>query len=94
MSSISDQDIDSLILSTVGVQWRKVAFIVGRVLKICEKRAPETNRDDIVETIADRVRALVDDGKLDAQGNVSRIRHSEVRLPGADQELERKIHHS
>ena len=90
MSSVSDQDIDSLILSAASVQWRKVAFIVGTVLTICQRNAPETN----VDAIADRVRALVDDGKLEAQGNLSRMRHSEARLPSADQEPERKIHHS
>jgi hypothetical protein len=90
MTRASDDHIDDLILSVVSGQWRKVAFIVSKVLRVYRNNAPETSED----TIAYRVRALVDDGKLEAQGNLSRMRHSEVRLPGVDQEPERKIHHS
>jgi hypothetical protein len=77
MSPASDQDIDALILSTAVRQWRKVAFIIGTVLMTYRKSAAETNED----IIADRVRALVDAGKLESQGNLNRWRHSEVRLP-------------
>lgn len=76
MSCASDQQIDGLILSAAGEQWRKVAFIVGKVLMVCRNNAPETSE----HTIADRIRALVDAGKLEAQGNLNRWRHSEVRL--------------
>jgi hypothetical protein len=91
MTRASDDHIDDLILSVVSGQWRKVAFIVSKVLRVYRDSAPETSED----TIADRVRALVDDGKLEAQGNLSYIRHSEVRLPdGVDQEPPHNIHHS
>jgi hypothetical protein len=83
MSGVSDQDIDGLILSTAGVQWRKVAFIVSSVLLVCRKNAAAPDEYDI----ADRIQALVGEGKLEAQGNLNRWRHSEVRLPdGAGQE--------
>jgi uncharacterized protein DUF3658 len=76
MSCASDQYIDGLILSAAARQWRKVAFIVGKVLMVCRNNGAETNE----YAIADRVRALVDEGKLEAQGNLSLWRHSEVRL--------------
>jgi hypothetical protein len=77
MTCASDEYIDGLILSTAVAQWRKVAFIIGTVLRVCRNNAAEISEDDI----ADRIRALVDEGKLQAQGNLSRWRHSEVRLP-------------
>jgi hypothetical protein len=77
MSPASDQYIDGLILSVAREQWRKVAFIIGTVLTVCCENAVRVDEYDI----ADRVRELVDAGKLEAQGNLSRW-HSEVRLPG------------
>jgi hypothetical protein len=77
MSPASNQYIDGLILSTAVSQWRKVAFIVGSVFDECRKNGTRTS----VYAIAGRIRALVDEGKLEAQGNLSRWRYSEVRLP-------------
>jgi hypothetical protein len=77
MNCGSDQYIDGLILSTVVRQWRKVALIIGKVHTASRNDAAETSDD----AIADRIRALVDEGKLEAQGNLNRWRHSEVRLP-------------
>jgi Protein of unknown function len=79
MTCGSDQYIDGLILSTVVKQWRKVALIVGKVHTACRNNAVEIDEYDI----ADRIRALVDDGKLEAQGNLYLWRYSEVRLPDA-----------
>jgi Protein of unknown function len=76
MSCASDQYIDGLILSAATTQWRKVALIVGKVLTVCRNNAAEASE----HAIADRIRALVDEGKLEAQGNLSLWRHSEVRL--------------
>jgi Protein of unknown function len=92
MNPTSDQDIDALILSTVVRQWRKVALIVGKVHTACRNNAADINEYDV----ADRIRALVNQGKLEAQGNLYLWRYSEVRLPdGAGQEpLLAKAHHS
>jgi hypothetical protein len=76
MGCASDRYIDGLILSAATGQWRKVALIVGKVLMVCRNNAAETSE----HAIADRIRALVDEGKLQAQGNLSRWRHSEVKL--------------
>lgn len=77
MSPASNQYVDGLILSTAVSQWRKVAFIIGTVLTACEKDGIRISD----YAISGRIRALVDEGKLEAQGNLSRWRFSEVRLP-------------
>jgi hypothetical protein len=85
MSALSHQDVDGLILSFAKVQWRKVAMIISQVL--CEYRRRGVDIDEvgvadrICDGVAERIRALVEDGQLEAQGNLSRWRHSEVRLP-------------
>jgi hypothetical protein len=73
----SDDQVDALILSFVQVQWRKVAMIIAKVVGACGGRG----NDAELHHIAERIRALVEDRKLDAQGDLSRWRHSEVRLP-------------
>jgi hypothetical protein len=77
MSTASDQDIDRLILSFAGVQWKKVAMIIGMVWLECERNAVAKSPD----AIAGRLRRLVEERKLEAQGNLSKWRHSEVKLP-------------
>jgi hypothetical protein len=66
--------LDALILSVASERWQKVARIIALV---SERAGDGTNFD----AIADRIRALVDDGKLQAEGDLSRWRYSEVRLP-------------
>lgn len=57
--------LDALILSFTSVRWLKVARIIGQV---SERTGEETKLDAIVI----RIRALVDDGKLEAKGDLSR----------------------
>ncbi len=66
--------LDALILSFTSERWLKVARIIGQV---SERTGEETRLD----TIAARIRTLVDEGKLEAKGDVSRWRYSEVRRP-------------
>jgi hypothetical protein len=77
MSARFDDDVDALILSFAQVQWRKVAMIMGKVADAC---SPDGGEADL-HHIAERICALVEDGQLEAQGNLSMWRHSEVRLP-------------
>jgi hypothetical protein len=56
---------------------RVCPFIVVSVFDECRKNGAGTSE----YAIAGRIRALVDEGKLEAQGNLSRWRYSEVRLP-------------
>ena len=77
MNTLSHQNVDSLILSLAKTQWRKVAMIIGQVLGECGRMG--INIDE--HGVAERICALVEDGQLEAQGDLSRWRHSEVKLP-------------
>jgi len=69
---------DEMILSFARPQWLKVARIAGSA-------SAATWTDDYIqcgfEFFSARIRALVSAGRLEAQGNLRRERHSEVRLP-------------
>jgi hypothetical protein len=69
-----NETLDALILSFASERWQKVARIIGQV---SERTGDETKLD----AIAIRIRALVDDGELEAKGDLSRWRYSEVRHP-------------
>jgi hypothetical protein len=81
MNASSHECVDSLILSYAGEHWRKVAMIISKVLLEFERTRTRTRTEADEYEIADRIRALVEDGKLEAQGNLSLWRNSEVRLP-------------
>jgi hypothetical protein len=70
-------DIDKLILSFSSQQWQKVARILAKTLRECEQRHISTSYEDIAERIA----ALIGIRLLEAQGDITNWRHSEVRLP-------------
>jgi hypothetical protein len=65
--------LDSL-LSCASERWQKVARIIASV---SDRADADTNFD----TIAVRIRALVNEDQLEAKGDVSRWRYSEVRRP-------------
>ena len=74
------EDLDATILSNAREQWLKAAMVAARTMQ---------NRglgltDEQLEIVVARARALVAQGRLVAQGNLSRPRFSEVRLPGAE----------
>src|ERR1700680_4042797 len=62
---------------TDSMQWRKVAMIMSQVVDECRRRGGCADLHDVAE----RICALVEDGQLEAQGDLSTWRHSEVRLP-------------
>jgi len=64
--------LDSLILSSVTERWKKVAKIIA----VVSDRAGDTAN---LNAIASRICALVDEGKLEGKGDLSRWGHSEVR---------------
>lgn len=69
--------IDEALLANATSQWRKVARIVGTSM---------TGLDSKLVGIPDiyysqRVAKLVSDGQLESQGNLRKMRFSEVRLP-------------
>jgi hypothetical protein len=73
---MSTTEIDEVILPLVGRQWQKVAMIVAKAQRECEQRHIAITYEDIGRRIA----ALVSAGAIEARGNVSRWRESEVRL--------------
>jgi hypothetical protein len=66
--------LDPLILSAASDRWQKVAKIIAL--------ASDGGSDPVnVPAIASRIASLVDEGKLEAKGDVSNWRFSEVRRP-------------
>ncbi len=73
-------DLDAAILSHARERWLKAAMVATRAMKDCGLGLSDEQFDAVVA----RVRALVAQGRLVAQGNLSRPRFSEVRVPGAE----------
>ena len=68
-----DNSLDVLILTCASERWQKVAKVVAQV-------ADRANSAANLNAIAVRIRTLVDDGKLESKGDLSRWGYSEVRL--------------
>ena len=75
--SALDEEIDRAILAAVGPQFLKVARIIADV-----RQGFGRSDDEFLEHIATRIGALVAARRLTAAGDISRWRHSEIRLPG------------
>ena len=73
---MTSKELDDLILSTATPRWQKVAMIIALVAR---DHRYSCNDDDLAP-IAERIRHLVAQGRLAAQGDISNWRHSEVRL--------------
>ena len=69
--------IDEAVLAIVEPSWRKVAMIVSKAAQRLGSDLPDG--DAGYQMVATRIQTLVHDGRLIAQGDVSRWRHSEVR---------------
>jgi Protein of unknown function len=69
--------IDELVVRFARPTWRKVARIIAHVLDACERDGVETDGS----AVEDRIRLMVEQGKLEAQGDLSQWRHSEIRRP-------------
>jgi Protein of unknown function len=79
MSPSSDLQIDEVILSIAEASWRKVAFVISRVAITMGSDLPEG--DAGYNLVAKRIEILVRGGRLLAQGDIKKWRHSEVRKP-------------
>jgi hypothetical protein len=71
--------IDEAILAAAQRYWRKVAMIIAKTAETDGIGVADDEEGH--EIIASRIEALVQEGRLTAQGNLKRPRHSEVRLP-------------
>ncbi|HTH49648.1 MAG TPA: hypothetical protein VMB21_19195 [Candidatus Limnocylindria bacterium] len=82
MSQIVEPRIDQAVLaylSTANGRWRKVAMVFGRVSEALGAEFPEGEAGH--ELFDRHLAALVGAGRLQAQGDITRWRFSEVRLP-------------
>ncbi|MGO1069775.1 DUF3658 domain-containing protein [Lysobacter sp. CA199] len=70
------QAIDAALMHVSDHSWHKVAFVVGTTM------GNFTGRPAGIPDVfyAQRIIALVTQGRLEAQGDLSRMRYSEVRL--------------
>jgi Protein of unknown function len=67
-----DDTWDAMILSAASDRWQKVA----RIIAVVSERAGNGKHFD---AIAARIRALADEGRLEAKGDLSQWRFSEIR---------------
>jgi hypothetical protein len=79
MSPLSDVQIDEAILSVTEASWRKVAFVIIKVADTMGSDLP--GGDAGYNLVAKRIEFLVGGGRLLAQGDLKKWRHSEVRKP-------------
>jgi uncharacterized protein (DUF4213/DUF364 family) len=71
--------IDECLLSHISQQWRKVAYVIGRTMMAIGDEFPRL--PDVFYST--RIKHLAASGVIEAAGNLDRIRHSEIRLPGS-----------
>lgn len=69
--------IDECVLRFAAERWKKVSTVAAKVLFETDPNMSDVNDFEIAE----RVKALVDTGELEAQGNLDDMRRSEIRLP-------------
>ncbi len=77
MNSLSHSRVDEAILSVTETSWSKVALVIFKAEKTLANNLPKG--EDQLDLIAERIEALVQDGRLLAQGDVKKRRNSEVR---------------
>ena len=79
LSSGDIQEIDSALVINAAAHWQKVAFVVsGAMLAFSDRFL------DIPDVFfAERIKVMVSQGILESQGNLSRMRFSEIRLSAA-----------
>ncbi|MBR0695379.1 DUF3658 domain-containing protein [Bradyrhizobium lablabi] len=74
--SVSEAQIDEIILSVMLPGWRKMALIISGAIE----RGEELGLKNPDEIFAARIQALVEADRLEGQGDLRKWRHSEVRL--------------
>ena len=75
------QQIEGAVLS-VNSHWQKVAMVMTKTARIPGITLPEGDKGYML--IAKQIEDLVRDGRLVAQGDIRKPRHSEVRLAVTD----------
>ena len=75
--TITDSFIDERILFFARPQWRKVAFVLTKVIHEFDAKGITISE----ERLEKRLRALIKLKQIEPTGDVSRWRFSEIRLP-------------
>jgi hypothetical protein len=76
---MTSSELDNAILEVAEAHWRKVAIVIMKAAGQLGPGLPEG--DAGYHMIAERIAVLVGAGRLASQGDISRWRHSEVRIP-------------
>ena len=74
-SHMAQSELDNLILTFCTGPWRKTAMVIGRTIESAEELGMQWQPEEVGRCII----ALVKDGQLEAAGDLSEWRHSEVR---------------
>ena len=74
--SVSEEDLDAVIFSALQQNWRKTAMTIVMASRLCEAREWQLG----YEALGARIQYLADNGRIESQGDLSKWRHSEVRL--------------
>lgn len=74
-----NEKIDALILEAAPAELTKTAVIISKVFDACEA-AGIPNTDTLGKDIAERLYILIDNGRIEAKGNMRRWRDSEIKL--------------
>lgn len=75
---LANDDLDAVIMAAASAEWQKVALLISAVFDALAARQITTP----AQTIAERIYALSDSGKLDSGGNLRRWRDGTVRVKG------------
>ena len=78
------EEIDRALMTNIIPRWRKLAMVIGVTMSKMPHRM--VGVPDIF--YAERMRKLVEAGHVESQGDLSRMRFCEVRLPGVHGENE------
>ena len=84
VENLTDADvkaIDDALFESTSNRWRKVARVVATAM--LDYPCSDEGIPDVY--YSQRVQALVKNGLLESQGNLSHMRYSEVRRPGGDE---------
>ncbi len=76
ISFLTDNQLEALLLAQAKPNWQKVAMLIAKAMRTYETWD--------ADRVGQRIVSLVDEGKLDAVGNIRNWRRSEVRLHAAD----------
>jgi hypothetical protein len=75
-ASISEADLDQIILSVMASRLQKTAFVIVKALQRCKELDLPIDAD----ILGARIRALAESDRIEGAGDLRKWRYSEVRL--------------